>query len=241
MLQNAEHFIEKMDKCTPKIEKAVVFGLDGLSASSPEEMRSDNDYILKVTTEYPDKFIPAGVVDPSWGDKAIKEIRRFVDAGLHIAKIRFTSSHFHANNKAGQKIFAEIEKQGILPVCHSDWSHYSNPLILGDLAMMFPDMKMVMQHFGEYLSYDAISVCRKANNVYVDTSALVHPKNVIKFMDEVDEERVLFASDTLGVRGALQPQDALQRIQCLDLSRKQEMMVLGGNAVKLLKSVGVKV
>lgn len=237
----AEQFIEKMDACEPRIDMALVFGLTSLASESPERMRVENDYTVKVVETYPDRFVGAGVVDPSWGDMAIEELHRFVEAGLRVVKIRFSSMHYHANSKAGQKIFAEMEELGVLPVCHSDWTHYSNPLVLGDLAMMFPGLKMVMQHFGEYLSHDAISVCKKADNVYVDTSALVHPKNVIRFIDEVSPDRVLLASDTLSIRGGLQPQDALNRILCLGLPKEQEEKVLGGNAVELLKSVGVKI
>ena len=100
-------------------------------------------------------------------------------------------------------------------------------------------LKMVMQHFGEYLSFDALSVCKKLDNVYVDTSALVHAKNVVKFIEEVSPDRIMMASDTLSIRGGLQPQDALNRILCLGLPKEQEEKVLGGNAVELLKSVGV--
>ena len=74
---------------------------------------------------------------------------------------------------------------------------------------MFPDLNMMMQHFGEYLSLDALSVCSRLENIYVDTSALVHPKNIVTFMDEVSEDRILYASDTLSIRGGLQPQDVL--------------------------------
>jgi predicted TIM-barrel fold metal-dependent hydrolase len=110
---------------------------------------------------------------------------------------------------------------------------------LGDLALRFPELKMVMQHFGEYLSYDALSVCEKAENIYVDTSALVLPKNVAKFIEDVSPDRVMYASDALSIRGGLQPQDALNRILCLELPKMMEQKVLGGNAVELLKSAGV--
>ncbi|MCW3978147.1 MAG: amidohydrolase, partial [Candidatus Bathyarchaeota archaeon] len=68
---------------------------------------------------------------------------------------------------------------------------------------------------------------------------LVHPKSVVRFIDEVSPDRVMLASDTLSIRGGLQPQDALNRILCLGLPKEQEEKVLGGNAVELLKSVGV--
>ena len=237
--QTAEQFIEKMDNCSPRIDKALVFGLRSLCSENPDAMRRDNDYILKVVEAHPDRFVGAGVIDPSWGDEAVRELHRFVDAGLRVVKMRFTSMHYHANNRAGQRMFTEIEKLGVLPVIHSDWTHFSNPLVLGDLAMMFPGVKAVMQHFGEYLSYDALSVAKKADNLYVDTSALAHPKNVVRFIEEVSPDRVMYASDTVGLRGGLQPQDALNRILCLELPPEHGEKVLGGNAAALLRSVGV--
>ena len=123
----AKQFIEKMEACKPKLDMALVFGLTSLSSDCPERMRIENDYILNIVETYPDRFVGAGVVDPSWGDNAIEELHRFVQAGLRVVKIRFTSMHYHANSKAGQRIFAEIERLGVLPVCHSDWTHYSNP------------------------------------------------------------------------------------------------------------------
>ncbi len=236
----AEDYMEKMLNCKPVIDMALGFGLFSLSSSTPEDMKNDNDYLIEVVKKYPKKFIGAGVIDPSWGEKAKEELKRFSEAGLRVVKIRFSSIHYHANNKAAQRIFAEIEKLGMLPICHTDWTHYSNPLIIGDLASMFPDLLMVMQHFGEYMSKDAISVCKKLDNVYVDTSALVHPKNVLTFLDEVSEDRILFASDTLSKNGGLQPQDALNRILCLELPNKLERKILGENTIKLLEKVGLK-
>ena len=230
-----------MDATAPKIDKSLVFGLFSLSSESPDTMKEENDYVLRMVEKYPDRLIGPGVVDPSWGDKAINELNRFVlDKGLRIVKILFSSMHYHANIKAGQRVFAEIEKLGALPICHSDWTHYSNPLILGDLAGMFPDLKMMMQHFGEYMSMDALSVCKRLDNVYVDTSALVHPKNIVTFMDEVSEDRILYASDTLSIRGGLQPQDSLNRVLCLALPKERKAMSLGKNAANLFKSLGVK-
>ena len=239
-VQTAEQFIEKMDRCKPKIDKALIFA-DAVARPNHELLMKDNDYILSIVEEYPDRFIGAPVIDVSWREEAIQEIHRFIDAGFHIIKMRFTSYRFHANSKAGQRIFAEIEKLGALPVVHSDWTNFSNPLVIADLAMMFPDMKMILQHFGEYLSRDALSASKKADNIYVDTSALAHPKNVTHFINEVSPNRIMFASDTFSIRGGCQPQDALNRILCLDLPTTHENKVLGENAVALLKSMGVKI
>ncbi len=72
--QTAEQALEKMDNCKPKINKALIFGLNSLASETPEAMKKDNDYILKVVETHPNRFVGAGVIDPSWGDKAIQEL-----------------------------------------------------------------------------------------------------------------------------------------------------------------------
>ena len=68
----AEHFIEKTDNYQPRIDKALVFGLRSLSSETPDIMKDDNDYILDIVESNPERYIGAGLIDPSWGDKAIK-------------------------------------------------------------------------------------------------------------------------------------------------------------------------
>jgi predicted TIM-barrel fold metal-dependent hydrolase len=76
----AEQFIEKMDASKPKIDKAVIFGFRALTSESPEIMRKDNDYTLETIRKYPDRYIGASLIDPSWGEKSIYELKRATNA-----------------------------------------------------------------------------------------------------------------------------------------------------------------
>lgn len=237
----AEQFIDKMDNCRPRIDKALVFGLRSLSSETPDIMKDDNDYVLDIVESYPERYIGAGLIDPSWGDKAINELHRFVKAGLRVVKLKFTSVHFPANCEGSKKVFREIEDLGVLPVVHSDWTHWSNPSILGELMTSFPDLKMVMQHFGLTQSREAIDVAKNHENIYVDTSAVIHPKNILRFVDEVSTGRIMYASDTARFFEKNMPQEELDRVLHLDLSEANLDKILRGNAEELLASVGVKI
>lgn len=237
----AEQFIEKMDKAEPKINKAVIFGFRSLTSETPEIMKKDNDYVLEVKEKYPHRFIGAALIDPSWGSKSLEELDRTVKAGLRIVKVKFTSVHFPANCKGAVKLFREIDDLGVLPVCHTDWTHWCHPSILGELAEKFPDTKIVMQHFGLSQSLDVISVAKRLPNVYADTSAVIHPRNILRFLNEVSPDRIMYASDTIRSSEKFQPQDELNRVLCLNLPKTLGAKVFGGNAKSLLKSVGVKI
>jgi len=236
----AEQFIEKMDASKPKIDKAVIFGFRALTSENPEAMRKDNDYILETIKKYPDRYIGASLIDPSWGEKSIYELKRATKAGLRVVKVKFTSVHFPANCKGAIKLFKEIDDIGVLPVCHTDWTHWCHPSVLGDLAERFPDTRFVMQHFGISQSLDVIAVAKELSNVYADTSAVIHPRNILRFINEVSDDRMLYASDTIRATERFQPQEELNRVLCLDLPADKEEKVLGLNAKKLLRSVGVE-
>ena len=236
----AEQFLEKMDSSHPRIDKAVIFGFRSLTSESPEAMTKDNDYVLETVGRYPDRYIGASLIDPSWGKRSIDELRRLTKAGLRVVKVKFTSVHFPANCKGAVRLFKEIDDLGLLPVCHTDWTHWCHPSILGELAERFPDTKLVMQHFGLLQSLDVISVAKRLSNVYTDTSAVIHPRNILRFIDEVSPDRIMYASDTIRSNERFQPQDELNRVLCLGLSKELEDKVLGSNAESLLSSVGVK-
>jgi predicted TIM-barrel fold metal-dependent hydrolase len=238
-MHTAEQFLKKMNTSKPRIDKALVFGFRSLNGETPQIMIDDNDYILKVVEEHPERYIGAGLIDPSWGKRSIKELKRIVKKGLRVLKIKFTSVHFPANCPGAKRLFQEIDDLGILPVIHSDWTHWSSPSTLGDLMMNYPALKMVMQHFGLTQSLEAIEIAKNNENIYVDTSAVIHPRNIIRFIEKVSPKRIMYASDTIRSYEKTMPQEEIDRILHLDLSKRNLDKILGGNAEKLLKSVGI--
>jgi predicted TIM-barrel fold metal-dependent hydrolase len=238
-VHTAEQFIKKMDECVPRIDKAVIFTFRSLHSESMDAMRSENDYIIDVVDKYPDRLIGACLIDPSWDDRAIEELNRVTKKGLRVVKIKFSSVHVPANSPLAIKLFKEVDDLGVLPVLHSDWSYWTNPSILGDLLQQFPDTKAVMQHFGLTQSHEALGVAKNNDNIYVDTSAVIHPKNIRSFIDDVSPDRLMFASDSIKGYEKTMPQEEMDRVTQLNLPDYMLVKVLGTNARELLRSVGV--
>jgi predicted TIM-barrel fold metal-dependent hydrolase len=238
-VHTSEQFIQKMDTCDPQIDKALVFSFNSLHSESPQSMRKENDYI-STSASNSERLIGACLIDPSWDDQAILELNRMVKTGIRVVKIKFSSVQVPANSPLAIKIFNEIDDLGILPVLHSDWSYWTNPSIIGDLMQNFPDMKIVMQHFGLTQSDEALNVAKNNPNIYVDTSAVIHPRNILRFISEINEKRLMFASDTIKGYEKTMPQEEMDRVKKLDLPEPVLANVLGRNAQNLLQSVGVQ-
>jgi len=235
-----EQHIKKMNNSDPKIDKSLVFGFHSLHSDTLKTMKKNNDYIHSITKNYPDRYIGAALIDPSWGDKGIKELNRMVNKGIRVVKIKFTSVFFPANCLGAQKLLKEVDNLGLLPVMHSDWTMWSNPSIIGNLVSNFPDLKFVLQHFGLSQSLEAIEVAKSNKNMYVDTSAVIQPRNIERFIDKVSPNRIVFASDTIRHHERTMPQEEINRVIKLNISKDNIKKIFGTNAKSLLKSVGVE-
>jgi len=205
-----EQHIKKMNNSNPKIDKSLVFGFHSLHSDTLKTMKKNNDYIHSITKNYPDRYIGAALIDPSWGDNGIKELNRMVNKGIRVVKIKFTSVFF------------------------------PNPSIIGNLVSNFPDLKFVLQHFGLSQSLEAIEVAKSNKNMYVDTSAVIQPRNIERFIDKVSPNRIVFASDTIRHHERTMPQEEINRVIKLNISKDNIKKIFGTNAKSLLKSVGVE-
>jgi predicted TIM-barrel fold metal-dependent hydrolase len=235
----AEQHLKKMDNSRPKIDKSLVFGFHSLHSDTINTMEKNNDYIDNVVKKYPDRYIGAVLIDPSWGDKAIKELKRVVKKGIRVVKIKFTSVFYPANCLGAQKLLQEVDDLGLLPVIHSDWTMWSNPSIIGNLASNYPDLKIVLQHFGLSQSLEAIEVAKVNKNIYVDTSAVIQPRNIERFIHKVSPDRIIFGSDTIRSHEWTMPQEEINRVLKLNINKDNIKKIFGTNAESLLKSVGV--
>jgi predicted TIM-barrel fold metal-dependent hydrolase len=77
---------------------------------------------------------------------------------------------------------------------------YANPLQLEDVAMDFPEIKMIVAHLGHPWEDDLIALIRKTPNMYTDISA-VHYRpyrywhTMIKALEYGIAHKILLASD----------------------------------------------
>lgn len=124
-------------------------------------------------------------------------------------------------------------------------SRYDHPLEVDDLALVFPEAKLVMAH-GNPLGYGP-AIAGKHENVYMDTtttfarfSRLIPGlgEDALEFMGLVTNihgsKKVLFGSDT-NPEKLYRFEKNLAPVQELEISREQKSLILGTNAEKLLK------
>ena len=153
------------------VDKLILLGI-AHGADTP------NDAIAKWASMWPEKIVPMCSVDPTHPG-ALDELTRCVqDLKMKGIKLSPHYQHFHPMDPRVCAIYARAERLGLPVAFHQatspqrtarlDWAH---PMALDEVAIAYPDLKIVVAHFGHPWEPETIVLIRKHPNVYTDISA----------------------------------------------------------------------
>jgi hypothetical protein len=211
MTNSVDNYIQDMDP----VDRCFIFGIAPRPPEingSPEQItplpeRNINDTAAMVAQRHPDKVIGFMSVHPDAPD-AMDELERCVhDLGLRGMKLGPNYQNFDPVGENARRVYAYAQQNGLPIVFHQGTSpvrdaplRYAHPLAMDEIAMMYPDLKIVMAHLGHPWHADTIAVVRKHPNVFTDCSAQFYRPwsqyNGFRLAYEWDiTDKILFASD----------------------------------------------
>src|ERR1700743_1836393 len=187
----------------------VVFSVDERLTGRPQV---SNDIVADFAEQNSDIAMAFASVDPTRGPDAVREARRLVARGVKGFKLPPPLQQFHANDRIAYP-FYEVMAEARLPVIfHTGHSgigtgmpggggvrlKYGYPMDIDDVAVDFPDMKIIMAHPSFPWQDEAISVCLHKPQVYIDLSGW-SPKYfspvLIQYANTLLKNKMLFGSD----------------------------------------------
>ena len=243
-LASAEELIASMDKA--KIDLSVALNIGWVSQ---ELCRETNDYILDSMSRYPDRLIGFCSIQPEAGDAAIIELERCAKAGARgVGEIRPDVQGFDLTDKTIMKPLVDtVVEHNLIFLTHSSepvgHQYIGKGKITPDILYSFivnsPDLKLVCAHWGGGLPFYALmpEVARALTNIFFDTAATIFLYQAGIFQqvsDIIGSDKILFGSDY-----PLIPQSRIMaQIQSLELAAEDKAKILGGNAQKLLSTLG---
>ena len=130
-----------------------------------------------------------------------------LDLSLRGMKLAPNYQDFDPLGHAAWEVYGYAQRHGLPIVFHQGTSpmrtaplRYAHPLVMDEVAIAFPDLKVVMAHMAHPWHADCIAVVRKHPNVYADVSAQFYrPWSMYNGFRLAYEWRVmnklLFASD----------------------------------------------
>jgi hypothetical protein len=156
-------------------DKVVVFGLMAPASG----INVPNELIAAYVKQHPDKLEGWASVDPN-DPGCIEQLEYCVNGlGLKGLKLGPVYQHFDPQDRKHWPLFQKAQQLGLPIMWHQGTTFpskaklkWGNPLQLEDIAMDFPDLKMIIAHLGHPWEEDLIALVRKCPNVYTDISAV---------------------------------------------------------------------
>lgn len=225
---------------------AVIFPVDGERETGFN--RYDNREVADLVSEHSDILIPFASIDPAKGKVGAREARQLIrDYGVKGFKFHPTYQGFYPNDRAAYPLYEAIAEAGLPALFHTGQTgvgagapggagmrlKYSNPLYLDDVAVDFPEMKIIAAHPSFPWQEEALSVATHKPNVWIDLSGWspkYFPPILKKYMNSLLQDRVLFGSDW----PAITPDRWLRDFEKIEVKPEVRKKILKENARKLL-------
>ncbi len=164
------------------VDASIVFGL---AVDSPAEdvgipgtATGVNDATAAFVAADPSRRIGFLSVNPE-RPGAFEELERCVDElGLVGLKLGPNYQHFDPLGRAARRLYGIAEQRGLPIVFHQGTSpirraplRLAHPLLMDEVAIEFPELRIVMAHLGHPWQVDTLVVIRKHPHVWADVSA----------------------------------------------------------------------
>lgn len=212
---------------------------------SPEVMgfdRTTNDFVAAYRDARPEVFLAWGGMFPAAEADPAGEVRRLLDE-LRLDGIKVHPPHqgFAANAYLDgldglRALYAGCQERCVPVMVHTGTSVFpgarsrlGDPMAVDDVAVDFPELRVVMAHCGRPLWYDeAFFVARRHPNVWVDLSG-IPPQQIpakLPWLERIGD-KVLWGTDwpSPGVRDLRANLDRFLALPELDDALKRKILV----------------
>lgn len=194
---------ETLLEATRNCDKVVVFGIRApfCGIDVPQEL------IANFVRQHPDRFIGWGSVDPNDRDCVDQLVYNVEDLGLRGLKVAPIYQNFDPQDPKHLPLFKKAEELNIPVIWHQGTSFvrpgplkYANPIMLEDIAVACPDLRMIIAHMGHPWEDECVVLIRKHPNLYANVSALHYRplRHYQAFMTALEygvEHKLIFGSD----------------------------------------------
>lgn len=224
------------------ISKSVLFACDA------PILYASNEFVAKICQQFKDKFIGFASVNPK-KEEAPKILEDAIkNLGLKGLKLHPPLQDFYPNDKNIWPIYEKAMELNIPIVFHVGTTPFgslvklnqANPILIDEVAIAFPELKIILAHMGTLWHYETFMVAEKNPNVFIDTAAYPHEiKNLLteNLIKRIGEEKFIFGTDfPMPYEGKThRMKDYVDCINGLSLSQEIKEKIFHENLEKLLR------
>ena len=206
----------------------------------PHGAMVSNDEVAAFVQAAPDRLVGVASVDLHRPMEAVRELRRAVeDLGFRALRILPWLWNLPPNDRRYYPLYAACVELGIpfcLQVGHTGPLMPSEPgrpiPYLDEVALDFPELTIVGGHIGYPWTSEMISLARKYDNVYIDTSAYKakrYPPELVDYLRRGGRHKILFGSNY----PMIMPAACLEGLEDLGIDEETARLFLHDNAARV--------
>jgi predicted TIM-barrel fold metal-dependent hydrolase len=205
-----------------------------------------NEWIANYVKDNLRRLIPCGSVHPRHSTNVLADMEQIVRLGIRLIKIHPPHQLLFPNDylngvHALEVIYRMAESNGIPVMFHTGTSvfpgarnKYGDPIYVDDVAVDFPQLKILLAHGGRPLWMEtAFFLVRRHRNVFLDISG-IPPKSLLRYFPRLEEiaEKTLFGTDWPGP-GVPEIATNLEQFRALQLSQAAREAILELTALRI--------
>ncbi|HUT59999.1 MAG TPA: amidohydrolase family protein [Phycisphaerae bacterium] len=197
-LLSAREMIRQMDEAG--IAQSIIYAVDA------PIVYASNEYVHRLCERYGDRLIGFASVNPMRSGAVEKFQRAIEDLSLRGLKLHPPLQRFFPNDESVFPLYEKAAELNVPVVFHVGTTPFgslcrlahANPLLIDDVAVAFPSLRIMLTHLGTLWHHEAFMVVEKNPNVYIDTAAYLYEIPEILTRDTVERigrDKVIFGTD----------------------------------------------
>ncbi len=241
-----EKYLEKMDRAG--IERSLLIAVRAGDMRVKGSFAIPYERVADICHKYPDRFSGLAGADPTLGMRGLREleqgIREYGFVGVHLYPHWFELAPDQAKYYPIYAKCCELDVPIMLQVGHClryqrdrILPSVGRPITLDQIAIDFPELKLIGIHIGYPWTEEMISVAWKHEHVYIgcDAYAPRHwPQPFVQYLNTYGKDKVLFGTDW----PVIDPERMVKEIGQLGLRPDAYQKLLRENALRIFKLPG---
>ena len=236
-----DQYLDKMDLAG--IERSLLIAVRAGDIRVPESFEIPYSRVYEICQEHPARFSGLAGIDPFRGMAGLKDLEEAVNdmgfVGAHLYPHWCELPPDHAKYYPYYAKCCELDIPIMMQVGHNlvysrkrRLPSVGKPIYLDQVAIDFPELKLIGIHIGIPWTEEMISMCWKHENVFTAGDAYAPkywPESFVHYANSYGKNKVMFGTDW----PVIDPVRAVKEIEDLGFRKEAKQLIMRDNALKV--------
>jgi len=241
-----EDYLARMDRAG--VERSLLVAVRAGDINKKGGFEIPYERVREVCQTHPERFSGLAGVDPFRGMQGLRDleqaVREYGFVGAHLYPHWCELAPDHAKYYPYYAKCCELDIPIMMQVGHNlvysrqrRLPSVGRPICLDQVAIDFPELRLIGIHIGIPWTDEMISMCWKHENVYTAGDAYAPkywPASFVHYANSYGREKVMFGTDW----PVIDPERALEEVDQLGFRDEVKPLLLRENAVRVFKLPG---